>query len=473
MKLLQILLLLFWCVYSHAQQMPQPSYSLQQCIEIALANNLQVKRSELQVQTAAVNLNQAKANLFPDLSANINHGANQGRSIDPFSNTYVNQNVNFANYSLNSGIVLFNGLILKNLIKQNALIFEAEKMEQQQAKDDLTLNVLFTYFQILSNEDQLNQAKLQADVSRKQIERSNVLSKAGAISPSQLSDLMGQLGNDELALINNGNALTASKITLSQLMNVPYSDFILARLKPDVMSANHVIERHEIYAAALEELSIVKGAGLRRRSAQTAIKVAKGERFPQLILNNNIFSNYSSAASTSKLISSEDQPSNDYIEMNGSKLPVFSTVRTFENSRIGYSNQIRNNHSSSLSVGLRIPIFNALRTRNQVRLARIESSNADLAEETIKQQLKQAVDLAWFNMSAAKERLQILDRQVTAFRESFHAADVRFTAGVGTVIDYTIAKNNLDRSELNLINAKYDVIIRSKVLDYYQGKLHF
>ncbi len=458
--------------YVHAQQVSQPTYTLQQCIEIAIANNLEVKRSELQVQTASVNLSQAKSNLLPDLSANVNHGTNQGRSIDPFTNSYVNQNVNYANYSLNSGIVLFNGLILKNLIKQNALIYEAEKMEQQQAKDDITLNVLFTYFQTLSNEDQLNQARLQADVSRKQIERSDILNKAGAISPSQLSDLKGQLGNDELAVINSSNALTASKISLSQLMNVPFtSDFTIEKLKPDAIPLSPALGREQIYATALQQLAIVKGASLRKKSAQTAIKVASGDRYPQLSLSNNFFSNYSSAATTSKLIGTQDQQTNDYIELNGSKLPVFSQTRSFENSRIGYTDQIKNNYSSSFNLGVRIPVFNSLRTRNQVRLAKIELKNADLAEETIMQQLKQAVDLAWFNMSTAKDRLQVLDRQVTAFRESFKAADVRFTAGSGTVIDYTIAKNNLDRSVINLINAQYDAIIRSKVLDYYQGKL--
>jgi outer membrane protein len=470
--LLLVKFLLLYGFYVHAQQVSQPTYTLQKCIEIAIANNLLVKRSDLEVQTARVNLNQAKSNLLPDLSANVNHGANQGRSIDPFTNSYVNQNVNYANYSLNSGIVLFNGLILKNLIKQNALIYEAEKMEQQQAKDDLTLNVLFTYFQTLSNEDQLNQAKLQADLSRKQIERSDILNKAGAISPSQLSDLKGQLGNDELAVINSSNALTASKISLSQLMNVPYTgDFMIERLKPDAIALSPALGREQIYATALQQLAIVKGASLRKKGAQTAIKVAGGDRYPQISLSNNFFSNYSSAATTSRLVSTQDKPTDDYIELNGSKLPVFTQARTFENSRIGYTDQIKNNYSSSFNLGVRIPVFNSLRTRNQVRLARIELKNADLAEETIMQQLKQAVDLAWFNMSTAKDRLQVLDRQVAAFRESFKAAEVRFTAGAGTVVDYTIAKNNLDRSVINLINARYDVIIRSKVLDYYQGKL--
>jgi outer membrane protein len=122
-------------------------------------------------------------------------------------------------------------------------------------------------------------------------------------------------------------------------------------------------------------------------------------------------------------------------------------------------------------LGLSIPIFNTTRTRNRVALAKIQLSSAQLSEETTKLQLKQAVDLAWFNKIAADERLQVLNQQVAAFKASFHSAEIRFNAGAGTVVDYTIAKNNLDRAAINLINARYDSLLRAKILDYYQGRL--
>ena len=169
----------------------------------------------------------------------------------------------------------------------------------------------------------------------------------------------------------------------------------------------------------------------------------------------------------------QDVPTDDYVEFSGSKIPVMAQQRITQNSKIAYNSQIRNNYSSSIGIGIRVPIFNSLRVRNQISQAKIEVENAEMAEETTKLQLKQAVDLAWFNFTAANEKLQTLVRQVSYFTESFKASGVRFNAGVGTVVDYTIAKNNLDQANLNLINAKYDYLLRSQILDYYQGKLKY
>ncbi|MBC7915682.1 MAG: TolC family protein [Pyrinomonadaceae bacterium] len=467
-----LLALLLTANFAVAQSIKPASYSLQQSIETALANNQQVKQNELEVQRARINLNQVKANILPNLSANVNHGANQGRSIDPFTNAYANQNINYANYSLNGGITLFSGLITRNLIKQNSLAWQASKMDEQQAKDNLTLNVMLTYFQILNNEDQFNQAQLQAEVTRKQLERLTLLNKQGSIAPSQLSDLKGQLGNDELALINSKNGLDASRIALAQLMNVDYNrDFKVERLSPDGKLQRLESSPEQIYELAMEQLAQVKAAIFRKESAKKAIQIARGSLYPQLSLNSNLFSNYSSAARTSRMLSATDVPTTDYVESNGSRLPVITQQRSFENSTIAYNNQIRNNYSTSVGIGIRIPLLNSLRVRNQISQAKIELKGAELAEETTMLQLKQAVDLAWFNMTSADERLQVSAMQVDSFKESFKAAEVRFNAGVSTVVDYMIAKNNLDRANINLINARYEFVLRARIIDYYRGKL--
>ena len=448
------------------------SYTLQQSIELALANNLQVKQNELQVQSAEINLRQAKSNLLPDLSANINHGSNQGRSIDPFTNSYSNRNLDYANYAVNGGITLFSGLVLRNLLKQNALAYQASKMEQQQAKDDLTLKVVFAYFQILNNEEQLNQAQLQAEVSRKQVERANLLSQQGVIAAAQLAELSGQLAGDELSVIDNRNRSHASRIALAQLMNVEYNrEFKIERLSSEAEPNLTDLDPQKIYTMAVTELALIKGTILRKESAKKAVSTARGSLYPQISLNSTLFSNYSSAAKTSRLLSAQDMPTNDYVEVNGAKFPVMAQQRSFADTKIDYNNQIKNNYSSSVSIGLRIPLLNSFRTRNQIAQAKIELTSAELAEESTKLQVKQAVDLAWFNMNAATERLKAFSKQVSAFRDAFRAAEVRFNAGVGTVIDYTIAKNRLDQANLNLINARYDWLLRTKILDYYKGEL--
>ncbi|HSC38004.1 MAG TPA: TolC family protein, partial [Chitinophagaceae bacterium] len=145
--------------------------TLKQCIESATANNLQVQQSDLQMQTAEISWKQARTNLLPSLSAFANHGINEGRGIDPTSNSFVNQQVNFASYGVNAGVRLFGGLALQNSIRQNSLAYDASKMDLQQNKDNITLSVILAYLQVLSSADLLTQSLNQVEVSKKQVER--------------------------------------------------------------------------------------------------------------------------------------------------------------------------------------------------------------------------------------------------------------------------------------------------------------
>lgn len=474
---IKILLLIFFLTnaFAYAQDVSQPEVlTLQKSLEIALQNNLQVKQSGINTAVSAINLRQARHNLLPDISADLTHGLNQGRSIDPFSNSYVEQNLKFANLSLGAGITLFNGLIIQNTIKQNSLDYEASKMELQQTKDNLTLNVILTYFQILSNEDLLNQLELQAQLTGKQVERSELMNKEGAIIPSQLTDLKGQLASDQLNIISTRNSLMTSKIALTQLMNVNYNpDFKVERLSAEKLADQYSSNPESIYQSALQQLAMIKASMLRRESAQKAIQVARGARLPILSLYSNIFSNYSSAANTNVFKSTTDVQTNSFVTVNGTKLPVFAPMDTYESKSISYGTQIKNNYSSSFSLGLRIPIFNSWRVRNRVALAKIELSSSEISEESTKVQLKQTIDLAWSNMITARQRYETSLQQVEFYQESFKSAEARFNEGASTVVDYTIAKNNLDRSNINVINSRYDYIFRIKILDYYQGKLNF
>ena len=156
------------------------------------------------------------------------------------------------------------------------------------------------------------------------------------------------------------------------------------------------------------------------------------------------------------------------MRLNSDLLSNYSSAATPD---LPLPEQLRNNYSSSYSLSLRIPILTSDRTRNRLALAKIELESAKRVEETTKLQLKQAVDLAWFNKTTADERLRTLNEQLIAFKESFQSAEIRFNAGLGAVVDYMIAKNNLDKTSINLINARYDWLLRVKILDYYKGQL--
>lgn len=417
----------------------QTHYGLQQCIDTALKKNIAVRQSGLLAESAQVNMKQARANLLPDLNLGLDHGLNTGRSIDPFTNQYVNQSVDYASYTANSGVVVFNGLNLLNSVKQYSTAYDASRMELQQAKDNLTLNVILDYLQVLNNEDLLRSAEAQKSVSQNQLERLTILDSQGAIKPSDLTDVKGQLMNDELTVLNMRNNLETSKLALAQLMNVPYDPAMtLDRINTDEFLTAYTLSSDAVYQTALQQFSLVKSVELRRRSSEYALKAAKGLMYPSVTLGGSMQTNYSSAA-----------------ENNNVKIP--------------YNDQIKNNVFYGLNLGIRIPIFNSFRARNNVKLADIQVRNNELIEENTKVQLRQQIEQAHLNMTNAYDRYRTLLQQVEAYNTSFKAAEARLTAGVGTSVDYVIAKSNLDRASINLIAAKYDFVLRKKILDYYQN----
>jgi len=213
---------------------------------------------------------------------------------------------------------------------------------------------------------------------------------------------------------------------------------ILERVNTEDFLTSYGRSSSDVYQTALQQFSLVKSVELRKKSAEYALKAARGLLFPSLVLGGNTQTNYSSLAQNAT-------------------------------GKISYREQIQNNIFYSINLGLRIPIFNAFRTKNAIKLADITVRNSELVEEGTKVQLRQQIEQAHLNMTNAYERYKTLLEQVTAYSTSFKAAEARFTAGVGTSVDYLIAKNNLDRANINLISAKYDFVLRKKVLDFYQN----
>lgn len=455
----------------NAQNSNGNKLTLQQCVETGITNNLQVQQSDLQMQSDEINWKQAKLNLLPNLNGSVSHGINQGRSIDPFTNGYINQSIATGNYSLSSGVVLFNGFSLLNSVKQTSLAYQASKMDWQQAKDNITINIILAYLQVLSNQEQLQQAKNQLDLSKQQVDRLEILNKQGDINPSDLSDLKGQYAGDQLSIINSQNALESSKLTLCQLMNIPYDkNMVLEKISAETLATKYEDTPDKIYSTALAQLALIKAVDLRKLSAEKGLKVAKGELYPTLSFGANTNTNYSSAASQEIFLNSTTVATSDYVTVNSTQYPVMSTVNNYSSQKIGYGKQLSTNRFTSFDLSLRIPIFNSLQARNRVKQAQLTLKNSEIIAATTKTELQQNIEQAYINMTSASDRYKTLLDQVSAYSESFRIAEVRFNSGLGTPIDYLTAKNNMDRANINLINAKYDYVLRTKILDYYQGK---
>jgi outer membrane protein len=303
------------------------------------------------------------------------------------------------------------------------------------------LNVILAYLSVLNNEDRLQVAYQQASTTQAALDRLQILNSQGAVKPSDVSDLKGQLMNDRLSILDAKNQLESSKLLLTQWMNRPYDSALrLERMGAEEFLSGYDQTANDVYQNSLNQFSLVKAVELRKRSSEYSLKAARGQMFPTLSFGAGINTNYSSVA------------------------------RDANNAKIPYSNQLKNNRFTSFGVGLNIPIFNSSFARNRVKLSEINLKSRELTELETKRLLHQQIDQAYLNMNNAYERYKVLLSQVTAYEESFKAAEIRFKAGVGTSVDYLTAKDRLDRANINLVNAKYDFVLRKKVLDYYNGK---
>lgn len=412
--------------------------TLAECVNIAFYNNQDVLQAQLQVERGKLALSQSKINLLPTLNAGYTTGINLGRSIDPFTNAYVNQQYNYASPILSGGVTLFKGFALFNAIRRNSFVYEADKLEVQQAKELLALNIIRAYLNVLSKKELAALANTQKEAAGKQLDRIATLYEQEAIAPGEYYDLKGLYAGDELSVINALKALEDAKLVLAQLMNIPYAkNMQLPPLDAETMTLDDTVSSEAIYEAALENLSMVKVAGLRRKASEMDIRLSRSGFFPSLALYAGANSNYSGAAD------------------------------------IKYNEQILNNRNSSFSVGLSVPILNGFRTRNAVKLAKIEQDNALALEKTTQIQLRQIVEEAFYNMQFSKEKYAVSKRQANAFRESFQRAQSRYSFGAGTIVDFIVSKSAYDKSAINLVNARYDYVFSMRILDFLQGKMKF
>ena len=448
-KYILTFLLITGSIWANAQD-TDTSFTLQKCLDIAIKNNLQVKQNNTNAELARIDYRQSIENLLPNISGSATRSFNNGRAINPSTNGYVNQSATNDQYGLSGSMTLFNGFSLINAVKASSLAFQAGKMNFQAAKDAVTINVITSYLAILDDQEILTANQSQLAYQQGNVDRVTILEKQGANkAASDLTDQQGQLAANEVNVVNSQNVLDAAKLTLFQLMNIPYrAGAKFEDVNAENLRGDYGSDPDQIYQSALKQFAAVKAATLNRQAAEKNVSSLRGSLAPSITLGSGISSAYSNKAQQSIVVDS---------------------VNTFQS--VSYHDQLKNNYQSYVSIGVNIPIFLNGIKRNTLAKAKINALYQRDVEENAKIVLKQNVESAYFNMMAAYKKYQVLMDQVKAYTESFRIYKLRFEAGVLTSVDYLLAKNNLDAATVNMISAKYAYFIDSKILDYYQGKL--
>ena len=401
---------------------------------------------------------------------NYNYGLNDGRNIDPLTNGFVNEQLSFSNLGLNLNFNVFNGLRIKNSIKQSKFNLQASEMEVEEEKQNLIIEITFRYIQILNGKDQLELAKSRLETTKGQLDRLEVHYNQGYGNPADYTDMKGQYTRDEIGIINATNSLKEAVLELISLLSIdPDSDIFFEDIEGLVETEKYNLSADEVYDESLQNLATFKAKRLRIDAADSGVKAAKSFYYPEISLFGSFQTSYSSLTRSFTETGSTINETGDFVIINNQESPVLTNETLFRADNIDYVDQFNNNFSSVVGLSVRIPIFNGSRAKNTVALEKIQLQETSIELQNTKILYKQSIEEAYLKMESAFNRHFILVDQVTAYENSFHTNEIRFNNGVSNIVEYLTSKNNLDSAKLNLSKAKYEYILRVRILDYYRG----
>ena len=446
--------------------------NLRQCVDIAIKNNILLKTTALAEKTDWVQYQQSIGNILPNASAQVYHQDYNGRSINPYTNQPATQQQLTGSYQVNANIVLWNGSSLQRYLRANREAYIAGGFDVQQSKDNLTITIILDYLSVLSAKEQLSAAITQDSATREQVRVNQAKFEQGAMLPGDYYNLRGTLSQNEVTVATAVNTLETAKVTLSKDMNVQYSSSI--NLTPFTDTANlppYGSSVEEMYAYSLTHLPMIESANLKERSALNVIKAARGTLYPTLYLTGGTGTSYSNLAQGETQGSTTQEQTSQYVTVGGTQYNVFTPVTNYSAYTYKYGYQLTNNINYYVGIQLQIPILNGFSARSRLRNARINEEQVRFNQSTAHIQLRQAIVTDYINMTSAYRTYRALQQQVEDFGQAYTVAKARYDAGVITSYDFVLAKNSFDGATLNLIGAKYNYILQTKILDYYLGKL--
>ncbi len=450
-------------------QQAKKTWTLRELIDYAIANNLAVKRSNYTVRTGEINLLQSKMAMLPNLNASGNYGINWGRTIDPTTNIFTENEVRNSNLSATSSLLLWNGFRLFYSMKQNDTELDAANEDLIKARNDVILNVITLYLNVVFNKELNTVAQLQVKSTQEQLDRTRKLAEAGSVPVGDVLNLEAQLATNEVNVVQQENALNLSLLQLKQALQLPASTPMDVEL-PQVDIGNETTitkSAEEIYEVATMAMPEIKAAELRKRSSLYAFRSVKGNLYPRISINGNYNTVYSDQRQQFIPDGGTVPATIGFVQGTGDLVVRNTPTGTFFVPSIG--DQFRDNRGRSVGLNVQIPLFNGLQARSAVQRAAISRDLADISAIEVQNQLRQTVETAYNNAIAALKTYNSTEKQVKARDEAFRMTKQRYNLGAVNFVDYQVAENNLYQAQSDLLRAKYEFIFRKKVLDFYQG----
>lgn len=440
-----LIILLSVCAPIFSQALPaeqnQP-FTLQQCIDSALLNNLSVRKQTNQYASQRLQYTQAKANISPDINGSVGQSWVFGRSIGS-DNVYHAQNSSQTTFNLAANIVLFDGLQMKFNIDQAKAAMQSSEANLEAIRLQIKMNVSTMYLQVLLNKELLRVAENQLEDTQTKLRKDSALVAAQRIAEGELLSLQAQAAKEELAVTQQHNTLRLSLLDLAQAIELTdCSGFDIAEPTLEELQGGLLPDNEQVYQQALIYRPEIKALEYTILANESALKGYKAAYSPSLSAGANIGTGY---YYNSKKGENIDNPA--------------------------FGQQMGDNFSSSVGLSLNIPIYDRLQTTTMVKRQKIELENARLNLEQQKKDLRKEIDQAYYNALAAQQEQLSAQKSESAAREALRYAEQKYDAGRATVYEYREAKNTYLQAQSTRLQAQYNYLFRLRILHYYQGTL--
>jgi outer membrane protein len=449
-------------------------WTLQKTIKYAVDNNIDIKQSVLNERLARLQLLQSQLSQLPNGSVSADVGRSYGRSIDPTSNQFINQGYTFSSLSGNVDVLLFGWFQKRNTISQNKFLAKAAIADVDQLKDDVSLNVATAFLRILMAKEQIKVQENQLKYSLKQKEQTEYFVKAGRSPELDLAQMQAQVATDSSTYFSAVASYQQSVLDMKAIMNFEISAPYTA-VAPDVnniqLTDMSSLDPEQVYLQAQDHFGSIRSSRLRIDAAQKSLAVYRGALYPQLSLGGQFGTNYSSTLKevTGAQIT-QFSPNGQIVDINGTTFNVQEPIYNFTTKTTPFGDQFSNNFRQTVALSLTVPLFNGWTSRTNVGRAKIDVQSKELTMQSTRLKLKQDVYKAYYDAKVAVQKYYAAARAEEASGRAYTYAQKRYELGLMNALELLTTQNNSLKATSDALSAKYDLLFKLKVIDYYLGK---
>jgi outer membrane protein len=447
----------------------QKTLTLEQCVDVAWTNNLQIKQAELSLESSESSLDRAKSDRLPNLNGFASHNYNWGQRIDPFTNQFANTRVQSNSFGLSSSVNLFNGFQNNQNIKGQQAALEAVMFDLEAQKNDVALAVSSAFLAVLLADELRVVAEKQLLITRQQLSRISKLVEAGSINVGSKYDLEAQLAQDESNATQREIDFNLNLLQLKQLLLLPANED-LGLIKPSNLDSEPDAKLEStatVYSFAETNMPEIKRAEKSLLQWESQFKSAQGARYPSLSLSGSIGSGYSGLRTTPTNVT---QIGTQAIGATESGEAVYVPTYDSDLQKVDFGTQVNDNFNQFIGLSLNVPIFNRGAVSNSMQQARINQDIAQLQLQGEKQVLLQKIENARAQALAARQLYKANEKLLASSEKAFEFATARFEAGALNTTEFNTSKNNVVMAASRTTRSKYDFVFKTKVLEFYMGK---